>query len=281
MKKNDVQIKHIKVRIFNIVLYPVENQFKENYIKLWESIHRDKITVCTFGDRYTRIRTALKSDDSNIIRGDFSNAIFFDPKDSALDKNTNEIIPGETDPNKGLGLKTWDYYFFPEYHRLVVKHDTPETQIIKFLNTSINQYFTTDEFQVNTEKDKQFIERIINSTSLTKLYVRVSYSNNDNLKGWKGLIDEQLRKSRTKTASLDLSATKKNPINVTQSEMITGFVELSASNGYAEAGEVGDNGVIYTIKTAEHPVLKVVDYVDDPGPGLKEMVRKIASDENS
>lgn len=109
-------------------------------------------------------------------------------------------------------------------------------------------YLDSDEYQINTEKDREVIERIINATALSKLHVRVSYSNNDNMKGWKAIIDQQLRKSRSKTASLDLSATKKSPIDVTQSEMVTGFIELSASNGYAEASEIGENGMINHIK---------------------------------
>lgn len=138
-------------------------------------------------------------------------------------------------------------------------------------------YLDSDEYQINTEKDREVIERIINATALSKLHVRVSYSNNDNMKGWKAIIDQQLRKSRSKTASLDLSATKKSPIDVTQSEMVTGFIELSASNGYAEASEIGENGMINHIKTTEHPMIRVVDYIDEPSSKLKEMVKGIAS----
>lgn len=281
MAKRKHPVQFMKVRIINIVLYPEDRQRKDNYIYYWEKIHNDKITICTYGDRYTRIRTLFKSEDSSIINGDFSNAIFFDPRDSALDSKTNEIIPGETDPNKGLGLKTWWYYFFPEYHRLVVKHDVPEKQLLKFLNVAFENYLSSDEFQINTEKDSEVIERIINATSLSKLYVRVSYSNNDNMNGWKGLIDSQLRKSQTKTASLDLSGSKKNPIDVTQSEMVKGFVELSASNGYAEASVVSENGLITNIKTVEHPMIKMVQYTDDPASELKNIVKKIASGEIS
>lgn len=279
MAKREIPTKHFKVRIINIVLYPEDRQKKDNYINIWESIHRDKKTISTFGDRFTRIRTLFKSNDSNVIHGDFSNAVFFDPQDSALDSSTNEIVPGGTDPNKGLGLKTWSYYFFPEYHRLIIDSDASESQVLKFLDEAFNMYLGSDEYQINTEKDKEVIERIISATSLSKLYVRVSYSNNDNMDGWKAMIDQQLRKSRTKTASLDLSATKKAPIDVTQSELVTGFIELSASNGYAEASEIGENGVINHIKTAEHPMIRVVEYIDDPSSELKEMARKIANGE--
>lgn len=59
--------------------------------------------------------------------------------------------------------------------------------------------------------------------------------------------------------------------------MVTGFIELSASNGYAEASEIGENGMINHIKTTEHPMIRVVDYIDEPSSKLKEMVKGIAS----
>ena len=68
---------------------------------------------------------------------------------------------------------------------------------------------------------------------------------------------------------------------MTQSDMVTGFVELSASNGYAEASEVGDNGLINHIKTAEHPMIRTVQYKDDPSLALKALVEQIASDQIS
>ena len=39
MAKREAPIKHLKVRIINIVLYPEDKQRKENYINLWEKIH--------------------------------------------------------------------------------------------------------------------------------------------------------------------------------------------------------------------------------------------------
>lgn len=239
MAKRSNPIKALKVKIINIVLYPEEAQKTENYIEYFKKIFEDKITVNTYGDRYTRVQTYYTTDDGNVIYGAFANAAFFDPEAPALDSDTNEVVPSGADPKKGLGLKTWEYYFFPEYHRLVfLDKETSGSQILDFLNSALNRFLDKDDYQVNTEKDRELIDRIIKSTSLSKLKVVVSYSNNDNNKGWKKLIDDQLKRSRPKKAVLDLSGSKKIPIDVTRSEMITGFVELSASNGYVEASEI-------------------------------------------
>lgn len=167
--------------------------------------------------------------------------------------------------------------FFPEYHRLVfLDKETSGSQILDFLNSALNRFLDKDDYQVNTEKDRELIDRIIKSTSLSKLKVVVSYSNNDNNKGWKKLIDDQLKRSRPKKAVLDLSGSKKIPIDVTRSEMITGFVELSASNGYVEASEIDEKGAIHPIRTIDHPMVKVVEFIDSPISALKKMIRSIA-----
>ncbi len=271
-------LKNIKVKIINIVLYPEEMQKMQNYIDIFQSIYENKITICTYGDRYTRIRSFYPSTNGELIHGSFANSIFFDPKDKALDSKTNEIIPADADPNKGLGLKTWDYFFFPKYHRLVfLEKEGSESQILKFLEAAFNNFMDSDNYQINTEKDSEIIDRIVNAQALTKLKVVVSYSNNDNLKGWKAMIDKELRKSNSKTAILDLSATKKSPIDVTQSDMIGGFVQLSASNGFVEASEIDENGKINNIKTIDHPMIRNIQYVDDPIPQMENLVKSIAN----
>ena len=159
---------------------------------------------------------------------------------------------------------------------LYLDKETSGSQILDFLNSALNRFLDKDDYQVNTEKDRELIDRIIKSTSLSKLKVVVSYSNNDNNKGWKKLIDDQLKRSRPKKAVLDLSGSKKIPIDVTRSEMITGFVELSASNGYVEASEIDEKGAIHPIRTIDHPMVKVVEFIDSPISALKKMIRSIA-----
>lgn len=277
MAKREHPIKSLKVRIVNIVLYPEEAQKTENYIEYFKKIFDDKVTINTRGDRYTRIQTYYTLSDESVIHGAFANAAFFDPEDLALDSDTNEIVPSGADPKKGLGLKTWEYYFFPEYHRLIfLDKETSGSQILDFLQRAFNNYLDTEEYAINLEKDREVLNRILTSTSLSHLKVLVSYSNNDNNTGWKHLIDSQLKKGRPKRAVLELSGSKKIPIDVTRSEMIQGFVELSASNGYAEASEINQNGKVVPINTQDHPMVKLIEFVESPITAMKNLVKQLA-----
>lgn len=270
-----------KIKVVNIVLYPEAEQKPENYLKYFKNIYEDKVTINTYGERGTRIRTYYESaNNKNIIHGDFSNTAFFDPDSEALDSTTNEIVPSNIDPNKGLGLKSWRYYFFADYHRLIFfEKESSEQQILKFLDRAFNQYLSKDNYQINIEKDRNVLDQIINSPSLTRLFVRLSYSNNDNHDGWKAAIDSQLRKSQSRDAKFNFTGTKKEPIDLSNTEMLTAIVELSASNGYAEATDYENNGASRNIKTVDHPLIETISYVDDPTLELEKVVKSISNDE--
>ena len=279
MARRETPIQHMIVKIVNIVLYPTKRQVKDIYVDMFRKIFEDKRTINTYGDRWTRIRSLYISDDENTIHGDFTN--FYESNDKALNKITNEIIDIETDPTKGLSPKIWPYYFFPEQHRLVFNSDEgSESQIVRFLNESFGSYLDKDEYKINTEKDREVIDRILSSTSLTKLYMCISYSNNDNNKGWKGLIDQQLRKSKSRTAKMQFTGSKKEPIDIANSELISGAVELSASMGFVEAIESKQRGGSRKIKTIDHPMVRAIEYEDNPAPAMRRLVQSIANDDN-
>lgn len=278
MNRKNTSLKAMRVKIINISLYPVENQRVENYINLFNKIHLDKVTIKTYGDRYTRIRTLFNLE-NNIIHGFFSNSVFINPKDDALDTETNEIVPSNVDPKKGLGLKNWEYFFFPEHHRLVIDDRLPLQQIIKFLNEAIKDYYTKDEYNITVEVSTDVINEIITSEALTKLFVRVTYSNNDNYDGWSGIIDEQFKDGCVKNVILNASGTKKNPINISNSPMLQGYVQLSSSNGFTEAVVLENDGSGRTIRTDEHPLVKTIQYAEDPLPALKELVNTVVTHE--
>lgn len=108
----------------------------------------------------------------------------------------------------------------------------------------------------------------------------ISYSNNDNNKGWKGLIDQQLRKSKSRTAKMQFTGSKKEPIDIANSELISGAVELSASMGFVEAIESKQRGGSRKIKTIDHPMVRAIEYEDNPAPAMRRLVQSIANDDN-
>lgn len=263
-----------KFKVLNIVLYPTEKQKPIEYKKVFEQIYKQKLKANTYSDRYTLIRTQFHYE--SVIYGFLSNAIFIDPDKDALDTTTNEFVLSNIDSSKGYMPKDWDYWFFPEYHRLVFPERASETQIEKFFNETFCTIIGEGNFKINIEKDQETIEQILNASTITRLYVKISYSNNDNVDKWEKLIDDDIRASESKDIEVQASGKKNAPIQLSKSNMLTSFVNLSRSNGIAIATTVDENGKTKKIDTTEHPLIKSVKCNgDNIIAKLTNMIRQI------
>lgn len=266
----------------NIVLYPTVNQRPELYVELFKKIHSDKITINTYGQRGTRLRTQFESieGDSHILYGNISNSLFVDPDADALNNETNEIVPNKIDENLSLDPRDWAYFFFADFHRFVFFDSSSESQIVEFLTRAIGNYYDQGQYSVNVEKDRDKIQEIMNIPSLTKLEATISYSNNANNDGWAGAIDSELRESETRKADFTFSGTKKNPFFIKMNSMLHGILKLTESHGNAFASGYDNDGVVQKIDTKDHPLTERIEYSDNPISAIKEKLKSLFSRNN-
>ena len=271
---------YCRVKVFNIVLYPETDQVRDNYIELFRQIFDNGVLISTFGDRATHVRTLYGPDENGVFHGDFSNAIYIKPDSDAIDRSTNEIVPSATDPNKGLSVKIWPYIFVREFHRIAVIEPAPDKQVLKFLKKAIGVYRDVDSFEVTLEKDRGVLERILNAPAMSRLEVNISYTNNDNHDDWAEVIDNQMRQSNARTSKTVVTGTKRNPIDIRQSEMLQAYVRLSGSNGHAVATIYNDD-VPERIDTSDHPMVKSIPYSgNSPTYAIFDFIRRLARGEN-
>ncbi len=271
---------YCKIKVFNIVLYPSTDQTRDNYISLFRRIFEDSVLISTFGDRATHVRSLYGPDEYGVFHGDLSNAVYIKPDSDAIDRNTNEIVPSATDPNKGLSVKIWPYIFVPEFHRIAVIEPFPDNQVLKFLRKAIGIYRDIDSFEVTIEKDRGVLERILNAPAMSRLEVNISFTNNDNHDDWAEAIDNQMRQSNAKSSKTIVTGTKRNPIDIRQSEMLQAYVRLSGSNGHAIA-TIYDDDVAEKIDTSDHPLVKSISYQgNSPIYAVYQFIRRLAQGEN-
>jgi len=282
MAERKSELKFGRIKFINIVLYPTVNQKPELYIELFNKIHSDKITINTYGQRGTRLRTQFKLEDENssVLYGNLSNSLFVDPDADALNIETNEIVPNKLDENLSLDPRDWPYFFFSEYHRFVFFDSSSESQIVDFLTKAIRNYYDEDQYSVIVEKDRDKIQEIMNMPSLTKLEANLSYSNNDNNDGWAGVIDSELRNSETRKADFTFSGTKKSPFFVKVGSMLHGILKLTESYGDAFAAGYDDEGVVQKINTKDHPLTEQIEYRDTPISAIKEKLKELFGGKN-
>lgn len=275
--RNTEQIeKHIRIKIFNFVLTPVENQHPERYSQLLRQIWENRIEIKTYSDRFTQIKT-LYGFGTDLIHGEFVNYVKLNPDLPAYNKETGELENMAYDPSIGPNAKLANYYFIPSAHRLVVHSPMKfsENHILTFLENAFPQVVAEGEAViVNIEKSREAIERIMNADQVVKLYIRISYSNNDNNDYWAELINEQLQRSHVNEAITTYKPESRGNITIEDSSLIKGQLDLSLSNGNVEASII-ENGKPGKVNTLLHPRVEHVTYIDDLATSIRNRILRI------
>ncbi len=277
-KEKKQRVRTSKYKIINIVLYPSEEQQSENYVKVLSQIHSTHHEVKVGTDRYFLILKFDKTDD--YYKGQFCSYVKIDPDSKAFDQITKEIVNSDTDPEKGYGVKIWDYWFFPKYHRLIFHASSSQYQIFRFLNESIKNYFNGDDnsFAINIEKDASTINNIYSAKIISSIEISLSYSNNDNNDGWEKLIDDQMRKANVTKSTLDFKGSYKTPLKLEKDTLLSGALSLSKSNGTAKAHIVNKDGRAEIINTEQHPQIVPITHIGEEVDGkLKQLAHDISS----
>lgn len=217
-------------------------------------------------------------------RGVLSNAIFVDPDSKVIDKDSYEIKNSEINPNEGLNLRQWTFYFFPKYHRMAIESKASLSQVIKYFQSAFKNILLDEGlYSINIETDKGLIERIIDAKSLSSLKVDLSYSNNDNVDDWEQIIDSNLRESGTNKAQFDFRSSSKGNIQLNKSEILKAILNLSKSNGSAKATIIRGDGKSEIVNTDHYPKVTGVKYGADEEPTkmLEEEVKLISQNKDA
>lgn len=266
-------------KFINFILFPQERQKPEEYVQLLSTIFGKKIKIRTYGNRQTFI-TEFKQIGHN-YSGIISSAIFVDPNSKVIDKNSYNIKTASIDPNDGIELKQWTFYFFPKYHRLAIISNCSFSQVIKFFHDAFLQILTLeDSFTVNVETDRGVIDKIIEAKGLTKLIINLSYSNNDNYDDWMNAIDTDIKDSGANHAQFVFKSPKGKMIDLIKTKLIKAILMLSKSNGNAKATIKKAKGKAEIIDTNNHPKIARITYTDNPIAQLEEETKLISENKD-
>ncbi len=274
MAKEKIKRKNVEMAFINVVLYPTEKQKPEEYVKLLYSIMAGRVMI---NSRNSYRSTLLRAFDfeGDYYHGYFCNAIFLKDDFWALNIRDNLLEEAVIDPNKVLDPKYMEFWFYPKYHRFAVRK-SDVTKIVKFLIGSFKfKLGDEDSFAVNIEKDKNIIERIINSEGIVKIKISIRYSNNDNCEDWEDL-DSVLRNSDTNKAELSLQSSNAKPIQAKKNWLLRAFLVLSKSYGTATAKIINENGYIEDVDTKRYPNTRTVDFNQNPEKDIRDCIEGIA-----
>ena len=257
MKESKNRERNYHLFLLNVKLRPSGTE--EQYLNLFKSLFELKQPIRLRGEDCVVFKNQIESEcristdrKTKVLFGKIVRYTRIDGKDwfdlNTMDKAENVEIPRNVFPN----LKETDYFFFPEAHRMAfVKENGFSPKSIKlFLDALLKQAKPgEDQFEVNVETDSVEVSRILKASEIRKLIVNLSYSNADEHDAAAQVLDDLYRGSKADKFKGELSGAI-DP----NSDLVKAYLELSGSNGYAEASikEQGDKR-FKTIRTTDYP----------------------------
>ena len=122
-----------------------------------------------------------------------------------------------------------------------------------------------DEFDVDTVKDRDTLERILTAEKLISLSAHISFSNPGRGKMFRGLLDAKLREMNPSSVDIVLQGSEERPLNRENDGLVQAIVNISEENGSVQATiQNGTHLGRERINTEEHPlVLQVRQIIND------------------
>lgn len=250
-----IKYSDVKLRIFNVVIQPTEKQCKENYIALIEKIFEKAKKYETSSKQFTKIHSLNKTE--KIYSGSLVNFSVLDTDRPWYNEEKNELQQMEVDPNLNPNGKFWDFYFYPEYHRIGIpaRRGVSFAQVKNYLIQDFKEAAGAlgyEDVVVNVVTSAECIELIFKLEKIDKLSIEVTYSNNDNFEAFDKAIEDEMREENVGCLKVHVESPKRGSIVLKKRSYIGSLLRFSKNNGKAKANGHID-GRPFKINTDNYP----------------------------
>lgn len=254
--------KQLRLRFYNVVIHPASKHEPQFYIDLYEKVFKQTRTYDIGNGKRTKMRSFSKS--AEMIHGTLINYTTLD-NDNWYNESSDEVVTHETEPNIYPNAKEWDFFFYPEKHRMavVIKQGVSWSQFENYFNKAFADACDAlgyDEVKLTQETSQEGIDEIFALESIESLEVEISYSNNDINDITAAAIDDEFKNSNVSTIKTKVTGVKGNPLTLIADKYLGALVKLSKHNGYAKAtGKVGHR--VKKVNTRDYPKVSTLKQV--------------------
>lgn len=251
--------KQFNIQLLNIKLLSKKRSGDDAYKNIITKIHEQKISIPVKGGKHAILRTlfsdvfSYKNNNFNVLYGKFSKFTVIDGKDW-INLETMDVENVDIPTNKFPNLVESDYIFIPSAHRFVIVKTTSVNigAAETFFKEAIKQVIDSDEdYEVVVEQSENVFEEIKKAEIVSKLLIKISYTNADTGDDAFKFMDTQLKESQIGRIAMDVTPDHNKNIK-TDTKLISGALKVAQSNGYVEATII-NNGERKKIETKQHP----------------------------
>ncbi len=252
-------MKKTTLKIINVKLLSPNGLAKYN--EVIQLIHAERPKVKAYGDKHIMIKELKSGLDGKVFYGQF---VYFTMLEGDLwfDEIGNDYENFKIPVGKHPNPKSCDFYFFPENHRLCFD-DTKGVSlnaVLKYLKTTFD-LFKPDGFEpaIEVESSHDFLDELYKAKMISKLEVRLSYSNNDPTEGFEKLFDNGCRSGNVHEVDFTTKAAIGQSLNLNESIVLKAALNLAKSNGEVKASIKDGRGRRKTLNTRNYPKRLTID----------------------
>lgn len=266
MAKKEKQIireRVLRVAVINIKVSPKDTDINPNvfYQKIFEEIRKEDIAVNTRGDKFMDF-FSMNNYEDKCIYGKLAYYTLIDPEIDWYNRKEKTFKKVDIDPYLSPNVKNTDYFFIPDAHRfclLLNSNQIAVSQVIIFLEKAIQRIVgESKSVEVIEEKSIDAIQKILTSESLLKLEINISYTNDDLSEDFAEYLDQDLKDGEVRRLGMVADSFKKETIQIQKSNVLKGALNLSKSNGYAEA-VIKEGRKNIKISTKNYPMQEIIN----------------------
>jgi len=275
MKNKAPKPKEAKYYLFNVKLLSNNRKGDKAYESLIKALFAQKIMVAVKQDKEMILRTQFFNLASNApyYYGKIAKFTKIEGKDWINIENL-EVEEVEIPKNRFPNLQETDYIFIPSAHRFAIakSSNVSISNVYIFLQEALKKYINADEqYEIFVEQSQDIFEEIIKATSIEKLKIKITYTNDDIVEGAEAYMDELLKESGIASLSLEAKSDQNKNISV-NSHVIGGALLLATTNGTVEAKIINEQQRKKTVKTENHPEEYSTSYTDDKAASIAQQV---------
>ena len=271
-KKSDRVVNRVTTW-FVINIKARSNQTSSHYVNAFESIETQDplVEMERRSNRFVSIKSVSKSNiqtTEGLPQWMVINLVAYtmiDPN-AFYNRRSKEDVEMPWDDDVVANKKEAQLVFIPSVHKIAVRKNSDITlnYILQYLKGAL-ETVEKEEFDVDTVKDRDTLERILTAEKLIFMHAHISFSNPGHGKYFKKLLDAKLREMNPSSVDIELQGTEERPLNRDDDGLVQALVDLSEENGCVQA----------TIQNGTHIGREHIDTKDHP---LVLPVRQIVND---
>jgi len=230
----------------------------QEYINIIKRVHSKKVHKPSSPGKHCIIRYLLEKknehDELEYLYGKIAQFTFFENK-SWFDIDTLDVDL-EFKLRDGLfpDAAEADFIFDPYTHKFafITKSSVSISPypVKEFWEAALNEIKAEADFiHVDVVTSNDFTQKLSSSRQIRRLEIDLNYSNSGIGSLSKEIIDEDLKKSNAKNATLVMVSKTNESIDIENSDIVKGALELSQEDGEARAKIMDESGNIVDIST--------------------------------